>query len=297
MRHKAVILGLSLVGVAAAFQVDNIPDVLVKGTYLPGDPGEVRLLGVCDIQSQKPGCWDAEGNPNPTLWDTVKGPKGQVPTDTNQVPHPSATQRLLVFRFPDTNPNTHNTLRMGPFWAPNHEYLTQVRWFPQTHPGFQDEYFLLESAPTQNKASVTVAISRDAYTPVTLPLKPNTQQGIVSIGKIQATNKNTWEVLLKVSGDNEGPKLVVNVQPVDNEGYDLAYVAERQSPVRAPNHAIPGRNPFRPIGHIGPYEAQLGGRIWTSITNPHSIPNLHLWFNRITNVQFRDIPLNPNLGH
>ena len=286
-----MILAMLVAGVAAAIQVDYTSDVVVHDAYMKGDTGEVRLLGVCDIQSQEIACWDPDGNPNSSLSETVKGPKGDVPRDPHRVTSEPTIQRLLAFRFPDTKPGTHNTLRKGPFWDSNHNYLTQVRWFPQTHPDYQDEYFLLESKPTQTKASVLVTISRDAYSPITLPLKPNSEQGIVSIGSLQATKKNTWEVLLKVAGDNERPKLEVNVQPVDSQGYDLASVAETQTPVRAPNIAIPGRNPFRPIGHISSYQPKLGGRIWTSVTNPRLIPKLHIWFNRISNVQFKDIPL------
>lgn len=296
MRHKAVILGALVAGFAAAAQINYRPDVIVHDTYMANDPGEIRLLGVCDLQSQETRCWNPSGTENTELETAVRGPKGAAPRSSDPI-KPEANQpkdRVLAFRFPETTPRTHNTTRASAFWSDGAKYLTQIQGFPQTHLGFEDEFFFCEGIPAQKTTSVFVRIARDFVPPTTIPLKTGAKQGRLLIATIARNKQKGWEVLLKLGGDGPKSELTINVEPVDVLGNRLTSVAESPLPVTAPKGPIGNaRNPFQPIGWLAPYEKSRKGRIWTSRIDPILIPFLRVSCTHTENVEFKDILLDP----
>ena len=292
-----MILGTLVAGLAAAVQINYNPDVVVHDSYMAGDPGEVRLLGVCDLQSQETRCWSPNGTENAELESAVRGPQGDAPRRQDPIKGDTKQprDRVLAFRFPEATPFNHNTARSSAFWSVGLKFLTQIRGFPQTHPGYEDEYFYCEEMPAKKTTNVFVKIARDFIQPVTIPLKASAQQGKVAITSIVKNKAKGWEVLIKVAGDSSKSDFKVNVEPVDEQGNGLTSVAESQLPVQAIKGPIGnGRNPFRPIGTLGPYSKSRKCRIWTARIDPILIPNLYVTCTRIQNVEFKEIPLDPN---
>lgn len=328
MRHKAVIYGVALACVAGAsgqfIYDDSPPDAVVTDSYWTADSGEIKLVGICDVLRPDIQCWNPDRTPNQDLSNKVveEFKKGLPHQANSAVEIPfffRKKNRLAVFQVPYDTDKIHHTAHVGGIWAPNNRYLQSItgQTFPFVDPNL--EYLAFSEEKSQSTTTFTVKLSRTDFKPTLLPVKRGAEAQIgdktVSVAAITRTESgsgpsygsnraNSWSVLLKFSGDSTKSRLQINASAVDENGKGFQGVDAKGRPIKwqVPKKGAPGfisdmsgmsRNPFLFTGGIGPYQPDLGGRIWNTSVDPKYLPNLQITISTPLIVRFKDIPLDP----
>lgn len=323
MKSKLVILASTLIVVMAAGQMEPdylTPDSIVSDTYRSQDAGEIKLIGICNRMRPDIQCWNPDGTLNLPLANEVaekfqKAAAAEVRTTELPIRVPRKN-RILVFQITPNSASPNGFGQIDGFYTPDGHYLPQLNLPPMLYGVPHDECFEVNEDNSQSTVDLFVKFSHRANEPNLVPMKEGAQttidQKTFTIGSIttgpedpkrgeQTADRKSWRILVKIAGDSSTAKLKPSVIGADIDGRVFKSVNPDGKPVRwlrlRKTQALPANGAvgqgFVFMNGLGPYQPDLGARIFTSFIDPSYIHYLQVSLATITNIQFKNIPLDP----
>ena len=323
MNSKLVILATTVVVVSAIGQMELdylSPDVVVSDTYRSQDTGEIKLVGICNRMQPEIQCWNPDGTLNASLAKEVaekfeKAAAQEVKITELPIRVPRKN-RILVFHLTPNPATQAGAAQVDGFYSSDRRYVPQLNLPPFLYGVPHDECFEVNEDKSQSSIDLIVKVSHRANEPVLVPMKEGAKAAIdqrtITIGSTSTgptdpkrgeptADRQVWHTLVKISGDYSTAKLKPSVVAADIDGRVFKSVTADGKPVRwirlrktqaLPSNGAIGQG-FVFMNGLGPYQPDLGARVFTSFIDPKYIHYLQVSLATVTNIQFKNIPLDP----
>jgi len=320
-----------VVGSFGVTQTKIEPNAVVTDLYFTPDHYPIKLLGVCDVQSDSAACWDTTRKLNDSISGQVTeilmgewGAKGHfgavIPYLFQQ------KNRLVVFEYPAQAEKTYMTRFYPHLTSPKNDIDYGVHQFGFAKGATKFKCLPITASPDTSTASVLVDVIYDRTRSFDMPFRIGgtaTSDGVsisiesvdeikehVETYKTKSTkNRGTrqrlvpigWNILFKISDDSIRLKRTLEVEPLDSKGQPILWVNKTGRPGKPVPAALKLYNErglyaesqgFKPVGYSRFDEArQL--RKWELPVDPSFVFGLRIKFMEEKTVEFHDVPLDP----
>jgi len=280
--------------------------------------GEIRVLGICDIQEQGVSCWDIGGRRSEDLATQVTSSLNdkKQPFNANglDIPfHFRRKNRVLLVEVPSNAYGSERDVRLQRISTPTTENMRDLRQFRSQNAPTMIQYLDMDADEKASTTSLSATFfSKEGHaielhaaagatgttgkTTVTIEsIKPNDGQ----TGPMFFGPSKSWNVQLKFSGEVPSSELDVQSEALDAGGNPISFVDGNSRPAKAPT----GPNVFtrQQAPNIYPvfafaqpqYQPESTRTQLSLIVDPKYVTTLRIKLSTPKTVEFKNLPLDP----
>ena len=311
----AILLSAVVAGAGQVFRQSFVADDTVTDSYFSTDPGEIRLVGVCDPLKPSLKCWGLNAKPSAELEKEVLSEIDVNSTIRRNGPAVIPFQfrrknRILVFKLPINKPGLFRASISG-FYDTDGNQLNQLTYGYDANSSTKLELFNFHAPRNSTKSAIHLSLSIPLRGTVELPPNSVTEASDadkkVSITRTLSLKPQDvrwyqggrgWVVLFKLEGDSLRSRVHMHVESINAKGQPINEVDLNGMPrpqiIYKPGTPIPpnfGGRRFIYQTDPGVFDPQTGTRAWQTQVNPSAVHHYRITFSTDRSVEFQNIPL------